>query len=266
MSHSTEELFWGTLSCFKIFRVSKYFMQQRRGGGGGITFPRRVFFVSQYPKYLLQNTSELQKFLGINLFCASEWGVSRFSVELFCLTVLKYSLGNTSLLRKYSVIEGFFASEGGGEKWYHVSPSKFFVLQYRKTSFGNISVLQKFSGIGAFYASKSGLGLSRFSVETFSLTILKNFFREHRCVKKLQGLETFLHKKLVSQFYFKIFLSPCRKSSKGSPFVFQKILLSKKFMHKRWGERIRFCRKNLEKLCLAVPKTFLGIPSRFQKN
>ena len=62
LSHSTEKLRWGTLRCIRKLRVSKNFMHQR---GGGITFLRRKFFVTQYRKLSLGNTSVFQKIFVI---------------------------------------------------------------------------------------------------------------------------------------------------------------------------------------------------------
>ena len=85
---------------------------------------RSKFFVSQYRKFSLGNTSVYQKISGIEKFYASERGVSRFFVENFLShRTRKTSLGNTSVYQKISGIEKFYASERGG---YHVSSSKTF--------------------------------------------------------------------------------------------------------------------------------------------
>ena len=130
MSHSTEKFCCGTLRCIRKFRVAKNFMHQR--GGGGIKIFRRKFFVSQCRKFpqgifycciIFRYRKSLGKRRG---------GVSRFSVEIFCLTVPKISVGESFTVALISGIEKVWVRGGGGE--YQDFPSKFFVSQCPKTS------------------------------------------------------------------------------------------------------------------------------------
>ena len=253
-------IFLGNTFVLQNISGIEVFYATKGGGGRYHVSPSSFFFVSQCPKNLLQNTSELQKFLGMKLFCSSEWGVSRFSVELFCLTVLKHSLGNTSLLQKYSVIEGFFASEGGGGVVSRFSV-EIFCLTVPKNFFReHFGASEVFGYRRVLRIKEWGRVITFLRRNFFSHNAEKFLSRTLRCVKKLQGLETFLHKKLVSQFYFKIFLSPCRISSMGSRFVFQKFFVEDFNAYE--GERSRGLSK---KFCPTVPKIFVGIRSRIQQ-
>ena len=124
LSHSTEKFRWGTVRCFRKFRVSENFgyrkilcIREREGGGGYHVSPSKTF-VTQYRKISLGNSSVFQK-----IPCIGKFRVSK----------------NIMHQRE----------RGGG---YHVSPSKTFVTQYRKISLGNSSVFQKVSYIAKFYA------------------------------------------------------------------------------------------------------------------
>ena len=86
---------------------------------------RSKFFVSQYRKILLGNTSVYQKISGIEKFYASErGGYHVLRQKLFVTQYRKVLLGNTSVYQKISSSEKFYASERGGG--YQVSSSKTF--------------------------------------------------------------------------------------------------------------------------------------------
>ena len=76
LSHSTEKLRRGTLLCFTEFPVSKKFFEKRWGEEG------------------------------------EEGGVSRFSVEKFCLTVPKFFVGEPLSISLISGMKKFYAYEG----------------------------------------------------------------------------------------------------------------------------------------------------------
>ena len=78
----------------------------------GITTFRSKFFVSQYRKISLGNTSVYQKILGSEKFYASErgGGIKFLRRKLFVTQYQKISFGNTSVFQKISCI----AKCGGG--------------------------------------------------------------------------------------------------------------------------------------------------------
>ena len=185
-----------------------------------------------------------------------------FRRKSFVSQYRKFSLRNTFALQNVSGIEGFNASKRGGAG-YHASPSNFFVSQCRKTSLGNISLLQKLSGIERFNASKGGGGggLSRFSVETFYLTIPKNFFREHfGASEKFRGWKVVCIRSWYHYFALRFFCLHAGKVQRRAVLCF-KISFIEDFIAYE-GERIKALSK---KFCLSVPKNFVGIRSTFQK-
>ena len=121
------------------------FLQKR-----GITTFRSKFFVSQYRKISLGNTSVYQKLLCFKKFYASEGGgITFLGRKLFVTQYRKISLGYTSVYQKISGFEKFYESERRGITFLR---RKFFVTQYQKISLGNTSVFQKISCIAKFYA------------------------------------------------------------------------------------------------------------------
>ena len=65
----------------------------------------------------------------------------------------------------------------------------------------------------------------------------------------------------MSRFSVEIFVSRYRKSLQGNPsrLQFEKFLLAKKFIDKKWGEYQDFPSKVF---CLTMPKNFAGQPFR----
>ena len=85
-------------------------MQKR---GGGITTFRSKFFVPQYRKISLGNTSVYQKISGIEKFYASEKGVLRFSVEKFLShSTEKFRWETLRCFRKFRVSQNFMHEKG----------------------------------------------------------------------------------------------------------------------------------------------------------
>ena len=130
------------------------------------------FFVSQYRKISLGNTSVYQKISGSENFYASERGgeFQDFLSKMFCLTVPKISVGNPLLF--VALISGIekVRIRGGSIMIFR---RKFFVSQYRKISLGNTSVYQKISGSENFYASERGGEFQDFLSKIFCLTVPK---------------------------------------------------------------------------------------------
>ena len=71
----------------------------------------QIFFVSQYRKISLGNTSVYQKISGIEKFYASEggWGYHLSPSKTFVPHYQKISLGNSSMFEKISCIAKFYA-------------------------------------------------------------------------------------------------------------------------------------------------------------
>ena len=93
----------------------------------------RKFFVSQYRKILQVNPSVLcfRKFPVANKFMDERGGgVSKISLENFCLKVPEKFAGEPFSVSLVSGIEIFSASEG----YVMIFRQKFLVSQYRKTS------------------------------------------------------------------------------------------------------------------------------------
>ena len=77
-----------------------------------------------------------------------------------------------------------------------------------------------------------------FSFKIFCLTLPKNFVGDPFVFQKISGIEKFHAQEGggLSWFCRKFFVSQDRKISLGVPSVFQKISVSKKFMHRREGK------------------------------
>ena len=97
-------------------------------------FSFKFFFVSQYRKIWLGNTSVYQKISGIENFYATERGegITFLRPKLFVTHYQKISLGNTSVYQKISGIESFYASERG--EGITFLRRKLFVTHYQKIS------------------------------------------------------------------------------------------------------------------------------------
>ena len=67
--------------------------------------------------------------------------------------------------------------------------------------------------------------------------------------------------RVMSRFSVEIFVSRYRKSLQGNPsrLQFEKFLIAKKFIDKKWGEYQDFPSKVF---CLTMPKNFAGQPFR----
>ena len=146
---STEKC-WGTLQCFRKFRVSKNFMQRKRY----YYFPLK-FFVTVSKKFVGEPVCVSKKFWYQKISCIG--GGHHGFVEIFSLTVPKNFVG-----------EPFCVSENlgfrktlciiGGITIFH---QKFLVSQYRKTSWRNPFVFQKISGMEKIMDKRWGIKLFR---------------------------------------------------------------------------------------------------------
>ena len=119
LSHTTEKIRRGSVLCFRKIGVSKHFVEKRGRAGEGVS----RFSVETF----LSHRIEPKNFVG-EPFCVSEafwyqkilWmkeggGVSRFSVEMFCLTLPENFVGEPFLVSKNSGIESFHAKDEEGQ-------------------------------------------------------------------------------------------------------------------------------------------------------
>ena len=137
---------------------------------------------------------------------------------------------------------------------------KFFVSQCRKLLW---SSLQCFRTVGILKNSMHTRGYHVSTSKLFGLKVPKNCVREYYCFwEKILVSKSFMDEKArITFMLLKILVSQCRKISWASPQCFRKIGVLKKSMHTR-GYHV-FPSKLFG---LTVPKTFVGIPSMFQKN
>ena len=122
--------------CFRKIPIAKKFMDKKGGGRGSIKIFRRKFFVSQCRKYSQVNSSVLcfRKFPVAKKFMYKKGGVSRFSVEIFCLTAPKISVGESFTVALFSDSEKDYGEDGGRE--YQDFTSKIFCLTVPKKFVG----------------------------------------------------------------------------------------------------------------------------------
>ena len=224
--------------------------------GGGVEFGSSVktqdfsfyFFVSQYRKFLLGNNSVYQKILGIENFFSMEKGISRFSVEIFFVSLPKNFVRETFCVSKNSVWKiSIFRREG------IMVLSRTFCLTGPKNFVrGPFCV----SEIEKNYEKE--MGVSRFSVEDFlshsaekfrrgALLCFKNFwYRKLWCIAG--GI-------MVLSKYF------CLRGPKNfvrGPFCVSEFFwCRKKILGKRYGGYHDFPSKTFR---FTVPKTFVGEP------
>ena len=107
----------------------------------GITTFRSKFFVSQYRKISLENTSVYQKISGIEKFYASERGGYHVSPSKTCHTVPKNFVGTLRCFRKFRVSKNFMHQRGGGGITFL---RRKLVTQYRKVSLEHFGVSENF--------------------------------------------------------------------------------------------------------------------------
>ena len=268
LSHSTEKFRWGTLRCIRKFRLSKNFMHQR--GRGYHISQSKNFFVTQYQKMSLGNTSVYRELLGIEKVYASEKdGVSHFSVENFLSHSTKNFVGaHFGVSGNFGCRKILCIREGGVITFLS---RKLFVTQYQKMSLVNTSVYQKISGIEKLYASETE-GVSHFSIENFLSHSTKislghtSVYREISGVEKISASE----REGLSHFSVENFLShSTRKCRWGTLRCIRNFRISKQFMHQREREREvererekerggKYCVSPSKTFCLTVPIKFLG--------
>ena len=145
------------------------------------------------------------KISGCENFCASERGegVSKFSVEIFCLTVPKVSVrANPLVFHLFRVSKKFGQEVRGGS--FKIFSQNFFCLTVPKNFVGEHFSVSLISGTQNLYVS--------------------------------EGYVT------IFDFQSKFFVSQCPKNSWANPSLlcFRKSPVAKKFKDERWGRVLRF--------------------------
>ena len=123
------------------------------------------------------------------MFMDKKGGISKFSVEIFCLTVPKIYVVEPFNVSLVSDNEKFCSSVG----YVTVFRRKTFVLQFRNLSWRNPSMLclRKFLVPKKFMDKREG-EVSRFSFEIFCLTVPKKVVGEHLKVTLNSGTRFFV--------------------------------------------------------------------------
>ena len=144
---------------------------QKRGGYHDFSF--KFFFVSEYRKIMLENTSVYRKISGIEKFYASErGGITFLRRKLLSHSTKKFRWGTVRCFRKFRVLQNFMHKKGislnSVEKFLSHSADK---IRRRTLLF------RKNSGIENFQAKEGGA--SRFCQNFLShRTETKSFVKE----------------------------------------------------------------------------------------
>ena len=209
---------------------------------------RSKFFVSQYQKNLLGNTSVYQKISGSEKFYASERrGIKFLLRKLFVTQYWKISLGNTSVFQKIRASQNFMHKKGislnSVEKSLSHSADK--IRTRTLLCFERILVSKSFK-------QRRGEA-SRFCRNFLSHRTEKTSPGNHSVFQKIFGREKNLWIRGGGgiTIFRRSFLSHCTEIFHWRTlWCFRKILLSKIFLRRRGGGHHRF----VEILCLTGPK------------
>ena len=107
LSHGTEKFRWGTLRCIRKFRVSKNYMHQRRGVSRS---PSKIFCQTVPKNFVGEHFGVSENFGYRKIICIRERGGYHVLRQKFFVTQYrKISLGNTSVFQKISCIAKFYA-------------------------------------------------------------------------------------------------------------------------------------------------------------
>ena len=153
---STEKFRWGTLRCYRKFRVSKNFMRRK----GYHYFPLKVFCLT-VPKKFVGEPFCFEKILVSKIFKHRRGGGHHGFVESFVSQDRNKKLGKGTHLFsiKFLVWKKIMDKEEGGIT---VFRRNFFVSQCRKISRGTFQCSRNFGVSKTFIHNR---GVSRFSVE-----------------------------------------------------------------------------------------------------
>ena len=155
-------------------------------------------------------------------------GVSRFSVEFFCLSAEKFRRGTFVLLQKFPLAKKFIDKRGRGVSRFSV---EFFCLTVAKNFAAEpfCAVFQKLPVAKKLMEKKGGGGVSRCSVENFLSHSAENFRTgESFSVSLISGIEKVWIRGGSIKIFCRIFLSQCRKISQGNLCAASEISASEK--------------------------------------
>ena len=219
LSHSTKKFRWGTVRCFRKFRVSQNFMHKR-----GISLNSVEKFLSHSADKIRRTLLCFERILVSKIFKQRRGEASRFCRKFFSShRTEKLRQGTILCFRKFLVGKKFLWIRGGGEVS-RLSVEKFLpyctkIFHWRTLWCFRKFFNRKFSCIGRgasrfcqnflshrtrtknfvrkpfcfpenfWYRKKIWIrgGISRFSVEIFCLTVPKNFAEEPVCVPENFG-------------------------------------------------------------------------------
>ena len=256
LSHSTEKLRWGTLRCFRKFRVSKNFMHKK-----GISLNSVEKSLSHSADKIRRRTLLCFERNLVSKIFKQRGGASRFCRKFFISQDRKTSPGNHSVFQTISGREKYFMDKRRG---YHVFRRKVFVSLYRKyrnISLENTLVFQKNSFIENFHALEGG-GASRFCRNFLShRTEKKSFVKEPFCFPEIFWYrKKIMDKGGLPRFSIEIFMSHSAENFREGILLFfewfQKVL---------WMKR-GVSRFSVENFWSHSEEKFRGHPFRVSEN
>ena len=209
LSHSTEKFRWGTLRCFRKFRVSQIFMHKK-----GISLNSVEKISSHSADKLRSRALVFRKNSGIEIFQANDVGSFTVLLKTFFLTGRKKLRRGTMLcFRKILVGKKFLCIRGGGG--ITIFRRKVFVSLYQNISLDNTLVFQKIFCNRNFSCIGEG-GASRFCRKFLShRTQTESFVKEPFCFPESFGYgKKFMDKRgHITIFSRNFHVSQCRKTS-----------------------------------------------------
>ena len=172
---------------------------------------REKFFVSQYQKISLGNTSVYRKILGSEKIYASERGegVSKFSIEIFLShSAENFRRGESFSVSLISCVEKFYASEGYVTIFEFLS--KIICLITPKNFVGEPFRVSLISGTEIVWIR--GGGYQDFPSKTICVTVPKFSVGESFTVALISGIEKVWMRwgGGIKIFHRKLFVSQCR--------------------------------------------------------
>ena len=253
LSHSADKIRRRTLLCFE--RIRNF---SSKGGGGSSTLLSKFFLSHRTKKTSPGNHSVFQKFSGREKYYMDrKGGYHDFPSKIFCLTVPKYFIGE-----HFGVSEKFFYRKfsciGGGI----TVLSELFVSQDRneKLCKGTLMFSRKFLVSKKIYGQEGAY--HDFQSEFLCLTVPKNFVGESYCFRENFWFRKVLRmKRGLSRFFVETFCSHSAGNFRGHPFNVSENLEYRKILC-----IIRAFTFFRQKFLFSVPKNFVGIPLKFQKN
>ena len=181
---------------------------------------RSKFFVSQYRKILLRNTSVYRKISGSEKIYASERGegVSRFSVENYLShSAEKFRRGTLSCFTNFGYRKKIMNKRGEGVSKFSVeNVLSHSAEKFRREPF-TVALISGFEKVWIREGEYQD-----FPSKIFCLTVPKNFVREPFRVSLISGIEKFYASEgyvTIFDFLSKFFCLTVAKNFVGEPFV-----------------------------------------------